>query len=91
LINLETAVELHGQGEIGVYEYVYEYERERFSPILLQIADDWSLAAEIRKRQAFIDPAGLVPVVNEVEGFRQQRSHSTVASTDARSAGGSQA
>jgi len=42
-------------------------------------------------RQAFIDPTGLVPVVNEVEGLRRQRPHSTVASTDARSAGGSQA
>jgi hypothetical protein len=40
---------------------------------------------------SFIDPTGLVPVVNEVEWLRQQRPHSTVASTDARSAGGSQA
>jgi hypothetical protein len=44
-----------------------------------------------RKRQAFLDPSGLVPVVNEVEWLRRPRSHSTVASTDARSAGGSQA
>jgi hypothetical protein len=40
---------------------------------------------------AFIDPTGLVPVVNEVEWLRRQHPHSTVASTDARSAGGSQA
>jgi len=38
-----------------------------------------------------MDPTGLVPVVNEVEWFWRQRPHSTVASTDARSAGGSQA
>jgi len=40
---------------------------------------------------AFIDPTGLVPVVNEVEWLRRPHPHSTVASADARSAGGSQA
>jgi len=34
-----------------------------------------------RPREAFLDPTGLVPVVNEVEWFRRPRPHSTVAST----------
>jgi len=44
-----------------------------------------------RSQTAFIDPTGLVPVVNEVEWLQRQRPHSTVAPTDTRSAGGSQA